>query len=241
MKPNFDLKCTECENIIKEKSINFTSGSLYCPKCNSFLILNKIPEFLEKRITFRKKYLKPKKIKKTIRNGKPVYTYRWGNIFNLFGFLFSALILFGFIYSLYESRDNIFALLFGSIFLTIIFIVNYAQLCWFINKTEFQLDKLSLKIKTNPLPWPKTDKIISLKNIKNLYCKKYHAGRYGMVISMEMINGDGEIEIVFGRWNNYYDPIYFEYEIKTFLKMADESVNGEFIKHPPFLPFKLSR
>ncbi|MBI9101849.1 MAG: hypothetical protein JEY99_05500 [Spirochaetales bacterium] len=172
--------------------------------------------------------MKPKKVIKTNTADGYEYSYRWGGFFNIFGTTFAGVFLCSVSYSLYTSRDNIAALLFGSIFLIVIAVVFYAQICWLINTSRFHLTRTSLQITTYPFPWPKSAKFIQTGDIIRVYTQKFR-GRRGMVLSTVIIRKDGSHEVVFSKWNNIDDPLYFQSELKGFLNIT-ESVEGELAK-----------
>ncbi len=170
--------------------------------------------------------MKSKKIIRSVISGGFEYSYRWGSLLNIFGVVFSGVFLCTTSYSLYISRDNIAALLFASIFVIVIAVVFYAQLCWLINRSKFRLTENSLEITTFPLPWAGTSKIVRTAEIQKVYTQKFKGGRRGMVIATIIIRGDGTSEELFRRWNNVVDALYFQNELKTFLNIT-ESVDGE--------------
>ncbi len=118
---------------------------------------------------------------------------------------------------------------FGIIHAIVGIVLTYYLIAGYINKTVIEVNSMFLSVRHRPLPFLGNKKIQS-QDIKQLYSKEMiHRGKNGINYTYEIhavLDNDKRIKVVSGMPRSE-QALFIEQEIEKYLKIRDESIEGE--------------
>jgi hypothetical protein len=229
------LTCPSCGAKTKEviAAQGTPSGRFHCDYCGNEHILQ--AALASSAPPLRARVPRPESVK-IEQDGQSIRIYqRWFNVSYLFMAVF-CIFWDGFLIVWYglalTTGAPVMALLFPLVHLAVGIGLTYSTLAGLFNRTVVELTSDELAIWYEPLPWP-GEKTLKVRDIKQLYGQEKvshskKSTRYSYTL-YAINHEDEQVKLV----ANLQSPdivLFFEQQLETWLKIADQPVLGEIQK-----------
>lgn len=112
--------------------------------------------------------------------------------------------------------------------------LTYDTICLFLNTTYIEVDQQMIRVHHGPLPWPRGNKSLPVRELDQLYVKERTGNKGSKYYTLEMRTIDGEDVSLIGQINATTDELqHLERTIENYLGIIDRPMGNEFHRKQP--------
>ncbi|WP_020534570.1 hypothetical protein [Lewinella cohaerens] len=110
--------------------------------------------------------------------------------------------------------------------------LTYYTICLFVNKTLIRADQRTLSVKHTPLPWPRGNKEIKVRDLQQLFVREKtgNKGHKYHVLSAQLMDGKS-VTLLPNVSSTPEELLHLERSIEDYLGIPDQPVIGEITGH----------